>query len=223
MKRRDLISAVLGLPAMAGMKAAPLVPGESMDAEVPSAGATKGGEPPFVIVLQPDRALPTATVVRIREQMTEFLDSAGVNAKAVVLPCGLSIKTLTADGVVHGVEPEPPPATKPWCGQLVYDWFKASGITYRNFTPVSRRRSFDVIKARRGWLLNLKTVVDDSPPYVTEGLVIITVNNEVCPYDAAWIIDVHERGLAAQKSESLMAELEKLVTPKKGQNESPSL
>lgn len=212
MKRRDLISAVLGLPAMAGIKAAPLVPGESVDAEVPSAGATKGGEPPFVIVLQPDRPMLTEAVVRLREQMTEFLDSAGVNAKAVVLPCGMSIKTLSADGEIRGVEPPP---TKPWCGQLVYDWVKADAMRYRFKGPIVCRRSFDVIETPRGWLLHLKTVVDDSPPYVTDGLVSITVNNDVCPYEAARLIDLHERGLAAQKSESLMAELEKLVAPKK--------
>jgi len=215
MNRRDLISAIMGLPAMAGIKAMPLVPGEAVDSEVPQAGATNGAGTPFVIVLQPDRPLPQEVVVRLREQMTEFLDAAGVNAKAVVLPTGMTIKTVTPDGVVHGGESEAPPATKPWCGQLVYDWAKADGMRYRFKGPVVYRRSFDVIETPRGWLLHLKTVVGDTPPYVTDGLVSITVNNEVCPYEAAWIIDQHERGLTAQQSEALMAELEKFKTPKK--------
>ena len=215
MKRRDLISAVMSLPAMAGIKAIPLVPGEAVDAEVPSAGATKGVEPPFVIVLQPDRPLREEAIVRLREQMTEFLDSAGVNAKAVVLPNGLTIKTVTPDGVVHGGEPEATPDTKPWCGQLVYDWVKADSTRYRFNGPVVYRRSFDVIETPRGWLLHLKTVAGDALPYVTAALVSITVNNEVCPYEAAWIIDQHERGLTAQQSEALMAELGQIKTPKK--------
>lgn len=215
MNLRDLISAVMALPAMAGIKAIPLVPGEAVDSEVPSAGATKGVEPPFVIVLQPDRPLPQEAVERIRSKMKEFIDTSGLNARVLVLPHGVSIKTVTPDGVVHGGEPEATPATKPWCGQLVYDWVNADAMQYRFEGPVVLRRSFDVIETPRGWLLHLKTVVGDTPPYVTDGLVSITVNNDVCPYEAAWLIDHHERGLTAQQREALMDELEKLTFPKK--------
>ena len=215
MKRRDLISAVMGLPAMAGIKAMPLMPDEPMDEAVPESGATKGVGTPFVIVLQPDRPLPTDCIDRLRIQMKEFIETSGLNARVLVLPYGMTLKTMSPEGVVHGGEPEAPPATKPWCGQLVYDWVKADAMRYRFEGPVVSRRSFDVIETPRGWLLHLKTVVGDTPPYVTDGLVSITVNNEVCPYEAAWLIDRHERVLKAQQSESLMAELEKLTTPKR--------
>lgn len=198
MKRRDLISAVLGLPAMAGIKAMPLVPDEPMDGDVPAAGATKGAEPPFVIVLQPDCPLPQETIVRLREQMTEFLNAAGVNAKAVVLPNGMTIKTVTPDGVVHGGGPESPPATKPWCGPVVYDWVKAS----RGF------RSFDIVELPHGHSLVLKTERPPSgKPYVTQAMVSITGNNEVCPHEAMWLIDQHGRGLALARSVEMMAAL----------------
>jgi hypothetical protein len=217
MNRRDLISAVLGLPAMAGIKVSPLRPDEPMDKPVPMVAEAAAPSDPFLIVLQPERPITFDAINDLRAQMREFLDSAGVNAKAVVLPYGLGVKTVTPDGVVHGGEPptETAPTTKPWCGQLVYDWCKASGIAYRNFTAVSRRRSFDVVETPRGWLLHLKTVVGDGRPYVTESLVRITVNNEVFPYEAAWLIDTHERGLKSQEDEAIMAELMKFATPKK--------
>ena len=207
MKRRDLISAVMGLPAMAGIKAMPLMPDEPMDEAVPEAGATKGVGTPFVIVLQPDRPLPQEAIVRLREQMTEFLNAAGVNAKAVVLPNGMTIKTVTPDGVVHGGEPESQPDTKPWCGPVVYDWVKASqrGV-----------RSFDVVELPHGHNLCLKTErPPDGEPYVTTALVSITVNNEVCPHEAMWLINQHEQGLSLLQNAEMMAALVNLVAPKK--------
>jgi len=205
MKRRDLISAVMGLPAMAGIKAMPLMPDEAVDSEVPQAGATKVAEPPFVIVLQPDRPLPPDAIVRLREQMTEFLDSAGVNAKAAVLPHGVSIKTVTPDGVVHGGEPEAPPDTKPWCGQLVYDWAKV---------PTNNRRSFDVVEVPHGHRLCLRTECDGEN-YDTAADVSITVNNEVCPHEAMWLINQHEKNFKLKRQEALMASLAKLASPKR--------
>jgi hypothetical protein len=168
---------------MAGIKAMPLVPGEAMDEAVPAAGATKVAEPPFVIVLQPDRPLPQKVCVRLREQMTEFLDSAGVNAKAAVLPHGVSIKTVTPDGVVHGGDPEAPPDTKPWCGQLVYAWA---------MMPTNNRRSFDVVELPHGHRLCLRTECD-GVNYDTAADVSMTVNNEVCPHEAVWLINQHEK------------------------------
>jgi hypothetical protein len=205
MKRRDLISAVMGLPAMAGIKAMPLMPDEAVDAEVPQAGATKGAEPPFVIVLQPDRPLPQEAIVRIREQMTEFLNTAGVNAKAVVLPNGMTIKTVTPDGVVHGGEPEAPPDTKPWCGQLVYDWAKVRRPT---------NNSFDVVEVPHGHRLCLRTECDGEK-YDTTADVSITVNNEVCPHEAMWLIKQHEKNFNFHRQAALMASLAKFASPKK--------
>jgi hypothetical protein len=129
MKRRDLISAVLGLPAMAGMKVTPLPPDVSLDAELPAAGATKGEEPPFVIFLQPDRALSPESAVRLREQMTEFLKSAGVNAKAAVLPHGMKVTTMTPSGEIRGGEPETPRSNdreRPWMGDVLFHFCAVS-------------------------------------------------------------------------------------------------
>jgi hypothetical protein len=205
MKRRDLISAVMGLPAMAGIKAMPLVPGEAVDAEVPQAGATKGAGTPFVIVLQPDRALPKEAIVRLREQMTEFLDSAGVNAKAVVLPNGMTIKTVTPDGVVHGGEPEAPPDTKPWCGQLVYAWASV---------PTNNRRSFDVVELPHGHRLCLRTECGGEK-YDTTADVSITVNNEVCPHEAMWLINQHEKNFTIKRQAAAMERIMKPASPKR--------
>jgi hypothetical protein len=174
-------------------------------AEVPQAGATKGAGTPFVIVLQPDRPLPQEAIVRLREQMTEFLDSAGVNAKAAVLPHGVSIKTVTPDGVVHGGEPEASPATKPWCGHLVYDWARV---------PTNNRRSFDVVELPHGYRLCLRTECDGEN-YDTVADVSITVNNEVCPHEAMWLIKQHEKNFKLKRQAALMASLAKLTSPKK--------
>lgn len=207
MKRRDLISAVMGLPAMAGIKAMPLMPDEPMDEAVPEAGATKGVGTPFVIVLQPDRPLPADCIDRLRSQMKEFIDTSELNARVLVLPYGMTLKTMSPDGVVSGGEPESQPDTKPWCGPVVYDWVKASqrGV-----------RSFDVVELPHGHNLCLKTErPPDGQPYVTTALVSITVNNEVCPHEAMWLINQHEQGLSLLQNAEMMAALVNIVAPKK--------
>ncbi len=205
MKRRDLISAVMGLPAMAGIKAMPLVPDEAVDEAVPAAGATKGAGTPFVIVLQPDRPLREEAVERIRSQMNEFIDTSRLNARVLVLPHGMTLKTVSPEGVVHGGEPEAPPDTKPWCGQLVYDWAKV---------PTNNRRSFDVVELPHGHRLCLRTECDGEN-YDTAADVSITVNNEVCPHEAMWLIKQHEKNFNLHRQAALMASLAKFASPKR--------
>jgi hypothetical protein len=190
---------------MAGINAMPLMPDEPMDEAVPAAGATKGAGTPFVIVLQPDRPLREEAVERIRSQMNEFIDTSRLNARVLVLPHGMTLKTVSPDGVVHGGEPEATPDTKPWCGQLVYDWAKV---------PTNNRRSFDVVELPHGHRLCLRTECDGEK-YDTTADVSITVNNEVCPHEAMWLINQHEKNFKLKRQEALMASLAEFASPKK--------
>lgn len=212
MNRRDILSAVMGLPAMAGMKASALRPNDPEDKPVPAAGAT--GEP-FVIVLQPKRPMVTPAMDALREQMREFIKDSGLNAWSIVLPWGLEMKTMTADGAIHGGEAEEKPAErKPWVGAVVWEWARANDMIYQFGAPTSRRRKFDVRRVDGRWHLVLLTQAD-SYGAVTEVPVNLTPAGDVCPYDAADAINSHESAVAAEHQKWFVAEMSKLARPVK--------
>jgi hypothetical protein len=178
MKRRDLISGILGLPAMAGMKATPLSP----------------GEPPFVIVLQPDRPLPSDCTERMRIQMDEFVKTSGINARVLVLPYGVTMTTIPPGGAT--------PDEKPWVGPVVLSWWEKAGP--------GESRSFQVVNPGDGYHLLLLTHVFGSKygHVATDDKVKIASNGEVDPYDAIRVVASHKRAAGNEQQKEAMRVLQ---------------
>jgi hypothetical protein len=169
MKRRDLLSGILGLPAMAGVKVEPVVKGESP-------------AKPFLFVIRPDRPLSSQAIQAIRDQLKDFFDSSGVNAKGMVLPYGCDFSTVMPDGKVHNGD------SKPWVGQVVLAWSMAA--------RPGERRSFQVARVGLdGYHLLLLTHVEGSRygHHATDDKVVIASNGEVDPYDALRIVHDHQK------------------------------
>lgn len=183
MKRRDLISGILGLPAMAGMKATPLSPGEP-------------GQPPFVIVLQPDRPLPSDCTEHLRSQMKEFIETSGINARVLVLPYGVTMTTIPPGGAT--------PDEKPWVGPVVLSWWEKAGP--------GESRSFQVVNPGDGYHLLLLTHVLGSKygHVATDDKVKIASNGEVDQYDALRVVASHKRSVANGQQQEAMRVLQNL-------------
>jgi hypothetical protein len=219
MKRRDLISAVMALPAMAGIKAMPLVPGEAVDAEVPQAGATKVAEPPFVIVLQPDRPLREEVVERIREQMTEFLIASGVNAKAVVLPNGMTIKTVTTDGVVHGGEPEAPQSDdyeRPWIGDVLFHFYAVAdqiqvSIEGWDLHPRSVRHAAVTLKSRTKYTSDWNGTKVSPDFSSTHRIAIDERTNSLSRWGSVEAINEHNAAREKRDSDTIAAKIKEVL------------
>ncbi len=173
MKRRDLLSGILGLPAMAGVKVEPVVKSES---------------DPFLFVIRPDRPLSSEAIQAIRDQLKDFFESSGVNAKGLVLPYGCDFSTVMPDGKVHNGD------SKPWVGQVVLSWWEKAGP--------GESRSFQVVNPGDGYHLLLLTHVFGSKygHVATDDKVKIASNGEVDQYDALRIVNDHRRRAEHERS-----------------------